>query len=209
MQFDSWLAFCSIAFIATVTPGPAILLVMTHSMQYGVLRALATICGNISGLFLMSALSAAGLSAIILVSSFAFTVIKSLGAIYLFYLGFKLWRSGLKFKINVEENASLLRFFNLYTQGLLIALTNPKAIIFTIALFPQFISPESPIIMQFFILVVSFMALSFTCLVSYSLLSAKMNIYSVSEAAKKWLGKTFASLFFGAGAMLLVSSQKQ
>ena len=78
MNPESWLVFSSIALLATLIPGPAILLAVSHSVAYGFKNALATILGNISGLFLMSALSVLGLSTIILYSTTVFIAIKYL-----------------------------------------------------------------------------------------------------------------------------------
>ena len=89
MSFESWLAFCSISFIASFTPGPAILIATTHALQHGLNRSVSTMCGNITGLLIMASCSIAGLSAVILTSTLAFTVIKVAGAVYLFYLGIK------------------------------------------------------------------------------------------------------------------------
>src|SRR5210317_715863 len=94
MNLDSWLLFASIAFIATITPGPAILLVTTHSVSYGTRRSVATMLGNVSGLFIMSLLSVMGLSTLILHSAPIFFAVKIIGALYLIYLGAKLWRHG-------------------------------------------------------------------------------------------------------------------
>ncbi|MGH1487288.1 MAG: LysE family translocator, partial [Cellvibrionaceae bacterium] len=137
MSFESWLIFSSIAFIATVTPGPAILLVSTHSAAYGLKKAVITILGNVSGLLIMSALSVAGLSTILLYSTTIFIAIKFVGAAYLIYLGIKLWRFGFasKSEANTElTNNKAISITTLYVQGLFIALSNPKAITFTMAL---------------------------------------------------------------------------
>ena len=140
MHFENWLAFCSIAFIAAAIPGPAILLVSTHSLQFGTPRGLITVAGNVTGLFIMSACSILGLSALVMVSSSAFTIIKIIGALYLLYMGIKIWRSGVQLKAVDSTCQTKFSAWSLYSQGLLISLTNPKAIIFTSALFPQFIN---------------------------------------------------------------------
>ncbi|MGK0442847.1 MAG: threonine/homoserine/homoserine lactone efflux protein [Pseudohongiellaceae bacterium] len=208
MNLESWMIFSSIALIATITPGPAILLVTSHSVQFGISRSVVTMCGNISGLFLMSALSVAGLSALIFASSLAFNIIKIIGALYLIYLGIKLWRNGLKSSAKIIHSSSKSPTFSLYLQGLVVSLTNPKAIIFTTALFPQFISTSESLVTQFAILVITFMGLSFSCLFLYSVLAhmAKNKSGSIFESA--WLGKLFGSAFIGAGVFLASSSQR-
>jgi threonine/homoserine/homoserine lactone efflux protein len=209
VQLEIWLAFCFIAFIAASIPGPAILLVATHSLQFGVLRSLITALGNISGLFIMSGCSILGLTALVALSSTVFTVIKVVGALYLLYLGIKVWRSGVQLN-NIESNSksiNQLKFkaWRLYLQGLLISLTNPKAIIFTSALFPQFIKVNEPLALQFIILVLTLMMCSFTCLFLYSLLSQKLKAGSQKYISNKLLGRIFGTTFIGAGGVLAVS----
>lgn len=205
MHFENWLAFCSIAFIAAAIPGPAILLISTHSLQFGTPRALITVAGNITGLFIMSAFAILGLSALVLVSSTAFTIIKVIGALYLLYMGIKIWRTGVQLKAEESKCQTKLSTWSHYSQGLLISLTNPKAIIFTSALFPQFINTSEPLLLQFLILVITLMLCSFLCLLSYSLLSQKLKTGSKQFVSRSTLGKLFGSAFIGAGGVLAIS----
>jgi len=208
MTFENWLAFCSIAFVAAAIPGPAILLISTHSLQFGTWRSLFTVAGNVTGLFIMSACSVLGLSALVAYSSTVFTIIKIIGALYLLYLGIKIWRGGVQINhINSDKHIKLSAW-RLYSQGILISLTNPKAIIFTSALFPQFIVVTEPLLPQFIILVVSLMTCSFLCLLSYSLLSQKIKAGTKQYISGSVLGKVFGSLFIAAGGTLAISSQK-
>ena len=203
MQFETWLAFCSISFIASFTPGPAILLSTTHTLQYGLSKSVVTMCGNISGLLIMASCSIAGLSAIILTSTLAFTVIKFAGALYLFYLGIKIWRAGLILPESQATKKRTASALTLYSQGVMVALTNPKAIVFTTALFPQFISPTQPLTEQFIILVVTFMANSFISLFIWAVMSSRISRSATNPRYNRWLGKVFGGLFAGAGAALL------
>ena len=126
MQFESWITFCSIALLATATPGPAALLVSMHSLSFGFNKSLATVVGNVTGLFVMSGFSVLGLSAVVLHSAVAFTFVKVLGAMYLIYIGIKLSRNGIK-RIEVGETKSAKNgVLSLYTQGVIVALTNPN-----------------------------------------------------------------------------------
>ncbi|RYV01201.1 lysine transporter LysE [Shewanella sp. OPT22] len=208
MHFENWLAFCSISFVAAAIPGPAILLVSTHSLQFGSLRSLITAAGNITGLFIMSACSILGLSALVMVSSTAFTVIKIVGVLYLLYLGVKIWRSGVQLSTISSTCKTKFSAWSLYSQGLLISLTNPKAVIFTSALFPQFIVVSEPLLPQFLILVATLMMCSFLCLLSYSLLSQKLKAGSKQYVSGSALGKVFGTMFVGAGGVLAISTQR-
>lgn len=207
MQFESWLLFSSIAFIATASPGPAVLLVTTHSLQYGPFRTLMTIAGNVSGLLIMSACSVLGLNALILYSATAFTCIKLFGAAYLIYMGVKLWRSGILSPKTGATGVEKQSCVKLYVHGILVALTNPKAIVFTTALFPQFIVSSEPLLPQFSILVITFMSLSALCLLVYSVASSKAQKYSVNIFSGKRIGKIFGGAFIGAGALLATTVQ--
>lgn len=207
MQIESWITFCSIALLATASPGPAALLVSVNSFSYGFRRSLATVIGNISGLFVMSGFSVLGLSAIVLNSAIAYTVIKALGAAYLIYMGIKLWKNGIR-KIEVSESRGKeCGFTKLYGQGVFIALSNPKAIIFTTALFPQFISVNEPLVPQFSLLVSSFMALSFLCLSGYALLVNRAKSSTTKLVSGKMLGKIFGSTYVGVGCYLASTSK--
>lgn len=208
MQLENWLGFCSIAFIAAAIPGPAILLVSTHSLQFGTLRSLITVAGNVTGLFIMSACSILGVSALVIVSSIAFTTIKITGALYLLYMGIRIWRGGVQLKTITNVNLAKFSGWRLYSQGLFISLTNPKAIIFTSALFPQFIVLSEPLLPQFVILVITLMICSFLCLLSYSILSQKLKAGTKNYVSGSVLGKVIGTIFISAGGVLAISTQR-
>ncbi len=107
MNFESWLLFSTIALIATITPGPAIILVSANSSSYGVKKAIYTILGNISGLFCMSLMAVLGLSTLILCSAPIFFTLKIIGTLYLIYLGVKMWKNGIT---GTHRSASHARF---------------------------------------------------------------------------------------------------
>jgi len=212
MNYDSWLLFTSIALIATITPGPAILLVSTHSVSFGTKYSIATMVGNVTGLFIMSLLSVMGLSAIILHSAPVFFLVKVVGAGYLIFLGVKLWRQG--FGVEAIRSAAeggdqpRPRIMKLYFNGLLVALSNPKAIAFTTALFPQFIHPEQSMAQQFFILIATFMFLSFVCLLAYAVMAAETKNRSARIKLPGVMSKVFGCAFVGSGVFLATATQK-
>ncbi len=213
MNLQNLLLFLSITLMATITPGPAIMLVSVNSIRYGIKNSVWTIMGNISGLFIMSLLAVLGLSTIILYSAPVFISVKIIGALYLIYLGFKLWSQGFNSAIKNPQSSGknlvtpLPR--KLFFQGLLIALSNPKAIAFTTALFPQFIDSTQPLTMQFLILVSIFMLLSFSSLLGYAMLANKAQKQSVSKhGLQSIVGKLFGSIFIGSGIALAFVSQK-
>ena len=212
MNFDSWLLFTSIALIATITPGPAILLVSTHSVTFGTKYSIATMVGNVTGLFILSLLSVMGLSAIILHSAPVFFLLKVVGAGYLIYLGVKLWVQGFGLDSiragGVGGGQSRPRIMKLYFNGLFVALSNPKAIAFTSALFPQFIHPEHSMTQQFIILIATFMFLSFVCLLAYAVMAAETKNRSARIKLPVMMSKIFGCAFVGSGFFLITVTQK-
>ena len=202
MEFENWLSFCSIALLATATPGPAALLVSINSLSYGFKMSLATVLGNITALFVMSGVSVLGLTALVIYSAFAFTMVKIIGAAYLIYLGLKLWKSGIQFEQPRAQRSMRINLVSLYGQGVFVAITNPKAIVFTTALFPQFINISQPLMSQFSILVSSFMTLSLVCLTTYALLAHQTKNKLNGFVSGKLLGKLFGGTFIGAGCYL-------
>ncbi len=209
MSLESWFLFASIALFTALTPGPAVLLVTTHSLRFGPWWALVTIAGNVSGLFVLSMASVLGLSAILLYSSVGLTSVKFIGAIYLLYLGFKLWRTGFSSVPVGAPKTQAASFLKLYSRGLLIALTNPKAIAFTMALFPQFLDTAEALGWQFALLLSTFMTASLLCLLGYAFLSHRAHQRWGSDKLNGFVSRVFASLYLGAGGALAFSAVKQ
>ena len=213
MNYENWLLFTAIAMVATITPGPAIMLVSANSSSYGIRKTVYTILGNISGLFCMSLLAVLGLSTVIVYSAPVFFAFKIIGALYLIHLGIRLWRNGFTGRkalcSRVGNHVMVPHNVKLYMQGVFISLSNPKAIAFTTALFPQFIQPELPLAPQFFLLVFTFMFLSFSCLLGYAILASKARkrIQERKFFSRSLFGKAFGSVFIGSGVALAVASQ--
>ena len=208
MEMHNWWLFASIALVATLTPGPAVLLVTSHSVSCGWRNAVFTILGNISGLFIMSALSVLGLSAIILSSSLVFALVKFVGAAYLVFLGIRIWRNGF---VNVSDHPQAVRRAGggkkMYLQGLAIAISNPKAIAFTTALFPQFIDQESALPAQFTILVATIMFLSFICLLGFAY-AAERARNGLFASVPSYLNKIFGVGFIASAFALVGASSR-
>lgn len=106
MSIEVWLAFVLVAAVATALPGPAMLLLASHSISFGVAKTVFTITGNITGLAILSTLSVAGLGSLLVHSPMAFTFVKIIGACYLIYLGVGLWRKGLSPLSETTESTS-------------------------------------------------------------------------------------------------------
>jgi threonine/homoserine/homoserine lactone efflux protein len=147
-------------------------------------------------------LSALGLGALLAASEAAFTVAKVVGAAYLIWLGIKTFRSGAIIETS-GENQPRTRSF--YAQGFLVGASNPKAVLFFAAFFPQFLSPAAPIVPQFAVLAVTFMVFEFTVLTACALSVAKLMPVLRASGPVRWVNRVCGGLFALMGSLLLLS----
>jgi homoserine/homoserine lactone efflux protein len=206
MELSTWLLFLTIALIAIISPGPAVLLSVTNSLTHGFTKSVFSSLGNITGIFFVSSAAAFGLGAVLQASALLFTILKICGAIYLIYLGIRQWRS----KHNIFEKSIETSKYNQgmrksFVQGLLVAMSNPKAILFFTALFPQFIDLSKPILIQFIILTTTFMFFSFFILVFYALSAHSAKSWFAKSNRAIWLNRISGTIFitFGLGILRL------
>jgi threonine/homoserine/homoserine lactone efflux protein len=158
MALKTWWLFVMMTFVVSATPGPNMLLVMSTSARHGFRSALATMAGCMTALLLMMSLSAAGLGALLKAFPSVFDALRWAGAAYLAYLGIKSWRAPVHEPPSSPGSTDPVpaRPGALYRQGLLVAASNPKAILFAAAFLPQFLRPDLPTLPQFAILLLTF-----------------------------------------------------
>lgn len=155
MALHTWLIYLTAVFGLSLTPGPNGLLALTHGALYGHRRALWTISGGMLGFVLLMALSMFGLAALLKASTHALLVLKWLGAAYLIWLGIQLWRAPALHLTPLQSTAPRPGI-QLFRQGLLSALSNPKVILFFGAFLPQFLDPTRSLWLQFAVMAGTF-----------------------------------------------------
>jgi len=204
MEFTTWLLFVAVAFIAIVSPGPATLLTISNSLTHGTRSVYLSALGNETGIFILSLSAILGLGVILQTSAVLFLIIKVLGAAYLIYLGIRQWRSKTNLFSQTKASSKLSKSHaHFFREGFLIAVTNPKAVLFFTALFPQFINLNSALLPQFFLMTFTFMALSFLTLVTYGKLAFKAKNWFSTQRRVKWFNRTVGSMFVAIGVGLL------
>lgn len=155
MTLNHWLLILAAAIGLSVTPGPNSLLALTHGALHGHRRTLFTVAGGAVGFTALIALSMLGIGALLQTSAQALTVLKLAGGAYLVWLGVQLWRApAVRLQADGVPVDSAPRA--LFRQGLLTALSNPKALLFYGAFLPQFIDPRLPLLTQFIAMAVAF-----------------------------------------------------
>jgi homoserine/homoserine lactone efflux protein len=208
MTIQSWLMYLALVFVATSTPGPAVLFIMTNATLHGWRKAVFAALGNIAGLLCLGIIAVTGLGTILNTSEIIFNMIKYMGAAYLIYLGIKLLvQKNTDFMtINSQLISKDISSNKLFFQAIGVALSNPKAIVFLTALFPQFINTNQTLLPQFSMLIVTLMIFSFSFLMFYALLAHKAKIWLAKPNRIKAFNRTSGSIFVGIGVFLATSS---
>lgn len=209
MELSVWLIYSGFALVSILSPGPAVLLAVTNSIQKGFVRSLFSSLGNITGIFLVSTAAAVGLGALLQTSVVLFTLLKIAGALYLIFLGIRQWRA----RENLFRGADSLPgspgeargngFMREFITGLLVALSNPKAVLFFTALFPQFLDVSKPLAGQFMILTTTFMALSFTVLALYARGARAFRRWLCAGQRSQWFNRVCGTIFIAMGLGIL------
>ena len=210
MTIQSWLMYLTLVIVATSTPGPAVLFIMTNSTLHGWRKATFAALGNIVGLFCLGIIAVTGLGAILKASEIIFNIIRYAGAAYLIYLGLKLiFQRSSEFSIIKNQLISTdVSSQKIFFRALGVALSNPKAIVFLTALFPQFVNINESLIPQFSILIAILMLFSFFFLMFYALLAHRVKTLLTKPNRIKTFNRTSGSIFIGFGFLLATASNK-
>lgn len=204
MSFAVWLAFLVAAIVIAVTPGPGAVTSMSTGLRHGYWAALRAIAGLQTALLVQLTVVAGGLGALLAASTLAFDVVKFIGAAYLIWLGIQKWRAPAP---SLAENGTPLVPRGLFLQGLLVNLTNPKAILFVAALVPQFIDPAQAQGPQFAVIALTMCGVDTLVMSAYALLAARLGGWLHEPRAIRTQNRVFGSLFVTAGTLLALSSR--
>jgi threonine/homoserine/homoserine lactone efflux protein len=204
MNLHTWWLFVAMAFVVSATPGPNMLLVMSHSARFGWRAAVATMCGCMSSLLAMMCISAAGMGALLQAFPTVFDALRLAGAAYLAYLGLMAWRSPVADAVDVGEPAPRETAVpkHLYRQGMLVAASNPKAILFAAAFFPQFLDPAAPKLPQFSILLATFAVIEVSWYLVYALSGHKLSHYLRQASVMRVFNRVTGGAFMGFAALM-------
>jgi threonine/homoserine/homoserine lactone efflux protein len=195
----TWLLYLVAAFGLSLTPGPNSLLVLTHGALHGHRKTLFTVAGGAIGFVVLIALSMVGIGALLKASAHALTVLKLIGGLYLVWLGIQLWRAP-AIQLRADASKDNTRGTELFRQGLLTAVSNPKALLFYGAFMPQFIDPNRDLLLQFAIMATNFVVIEF--LVEYLLALLAHRIRPALERVGKKFNRVCGGMFVAMGIAL-------
>ena len=203
MSLAVWFGFLMAAILISITPGPGAVLSMNTGMRQGYSGALAAILGLQAAILAHLAIVAVGFGALLAASESAFVAVKFVGAAYLVWLGIQKWRDA---PPALAESASQTgERKNLFLQGLLVNLTNPKAIIFIGALVPQFIDPLQHQLPQYMIIASTLCLTDLLVMSIYALAAVRIGRWIRNEQAARMQNKVVGGLFISAGALLALA----
>ena len=187
MNFETWILFILAVLALMSSPGPSHLLMLSNSATYGFKKATATICGDLSANMLQMFAAILGLSFLITSSSNVFNFIKWVGVAYLVWNALNMFfrKNNLKKVKKINSNKI---FKKLYFQGFITSASNPKAILFFAALFPQFISVDGNIWMQFLILSLTYVTIDGIFLTTYGL-GASYIVSFIKKNSAIWVNR--------------------
>ena len=205
MPIETWLLYVVAVFVLTVTPGPSVLMCVTNGVNYGAKRTLFSALGSVTAVVAIMACSAIGLGAALAASEYAFTVIKWCGVAYLLYIGVTTLRStdsNFEFSSEGTKQTAEVSRVSLYVKGLLVGASNPKALLFFTAFFPQFINPAAPQLPQFLILGITFVCFELFWLMFYATFAARVAPWLRVKGRARAFNRASGAMFIGASALL-------
>ncbi|MCS3467847.1 homoserine/homoserine lactone efflux protein [Pseudomonas sp. JUb42] len=202
MSLETWLAFFAACWVISLSPGAGAIASMSSGLQYGFWRGYWNALGLQLALILQIAIIAAGLGAVLATSATAFTLIKWFGVAYLVYLGVKQWRA---LPSDLSDDATprpIGKPLSLVFRGFLVNISNPKALVFMLAILPQFIDPNAPLLAQYLIIGATMVAVDLTVMAGYTGLASKVLRALKTPKQQRRMNRTFAGLFVSAAAFL-------
>ncbi len=206
------LLFAPVAVAIALTPGPNNFCGLNNGIRAGVGAALVATVGRVAAFAIFLTISAIGLGAMLLASEAAFTAVKWAGAVYLFWIGWRAWRSrefgGAALAEGAEaavRAAAPVSVRAMALQEFLLGITNPKAIILFAAIFPQFIDPAQPAARQFVVLGAVYLMAEFVSTAMYAACGLQIRRVIRTQRGVVRLNRATGGFFMGAGGLLLAS----
>ena len=213
MDLQVWLAYFVAAWVIAVSPGSGAVLSMTHGLAYGVRHASATILGLQAGLSVVLLIAGVGVGALLVASATAFTVIKVLGALYLVWLGWRQWVAPVADEPRPEPAGherspvsdrppGLPSVRQRFLLGLFTNMTNPKGIVFMVAVLPQFMTDMRPLWTQLVVMAATTVTVDVVVMHGYAAGASALRRLMRSARAVRAQNRVFGGLLMAVGAGL-------
>ncbi len=202
MAWEVWLTFLGAAILISVSPGAGAIQSMATGVTHGVRRGYWSVLGLQLGLMLQLTLVAVGLGAAVANSILAFNVIKWIGVAYLVYLAVRQWRTAtIDLREQVTHAVSGGRLA-LLARGFLVNTTNPKGLVFFLAVLPQFVVPTAPLVPQYLAIGATLIAVDMVVMGLYTGMSVRLLRWLHTPRQQTIVNRLFSGLFATAAVVL-------
>ncbi|MET0702070.1 MAG: LysE family transporter [Mycobacterium sp.] len=202
MEWQLWFAFLGAAIAISISPGAGAILAMATGLAHGARRSYWTILGLEIGLIAQLALVAVGLGAALANSVLAFNVVKWIGVAYLIYLAIRQWRTASLDLGARMDQATEDRPVAMLVRGALANITNPKGLVFLLAVLPQFVVPTAPLLPQYLVIGATMVVVDLVVMGGYAGLAARLLRWLTTARQQTMLNRTFSGLFATAAVVL-------
>lgn len=199
MSLEQLWLFITLTFIVSASPGPVMLSCMADAGRFGFAKSVYTMLGASTGNLVLMLLSALGLGLLVGEAEWVFHTIKWMGAAYLVYLGIALFIAK---PHDLQDELPEIRSSHLFWKSLLVAVTNPKGLIYFGALFPQFVDIHQPMTPQFTLLTVIFLATDLLWMAIYALGGSAIMRWLTSPSHQRWFNRISGGALVAAGIAL-------
>lgn len=211
MDLNVWLTYLAAIWLIALSPGSGAVLSMSHGLAYGVRQTTATIIGLEIGLTIILLVAGVGVGALLLASATAFTIVKLLGTAYLIWIGLKQWRTPVHDGPPIN-GTRLARARPGWRQrvatGMLTNATNPKGIVFMVAVLPQFIDPQRPLTQQLLTLLLTTIVVDAIVMHGYAFIAARLSRWMQSASARRAQNRLFGGVLMAMGISLLAVNRQ-
>jgi homoserine/homoserine lactone efflux protein len=195
MKIETWLAFFVAAWAISLSPGAGAIAAMSSGLRHGLKRGYWTTIGLQLGILLQLAVVAAGIGALLAASRIAFESIRWCGVAYLLWLGIQQWRAGAGGALLLSDNARATTRRALVLRGFLVNASNPKAVVFMLAVVPQFIDVAQSLPAQYFVIAATLVAVDLIVMGGYTGLAGKVLRLMREPRQVRLLNRVFGGLF--------------
>jgi homoserine/homoserine lactone efflux protein len=202
MTLETWLAFLVACWVISLSPGAGAIASMSCGLQYGFWRGYWNAIGLQIALAMQIAVVAAGVGAVLATSSLAFSLIKWFGVVYLLWLAVKQWQAVPSMLDDSAAPRPIGRPIVLVFRGFLVNASNPKAIVFILAVLPQFLDPQRDLVLQYLHMGATMVVVDLIVMAGYTGLASRVLRLLRTPRQQRLVNRSFAAMFAGAAALL-------
>ncbi|MDH0720436.1 LysE family transporter [Acinetobacter junii] len=206
MSFQVWFAFMLACWVISLSPGAGAIASMSSGLNYSFKHGYWNAIGLQLALIIQIMIVAAGVGVLFATTSWAFQVVKWFGVIYLLYLAYVQWTAPAQ-NIDIQTEQKNTPALVLVFKGFIVNMSNPKAIVFLLAVLPQFLDLNQPQWIQYVIMAITMVVIDLMVMAAYTGLASKILRLLRSPRQQKYLNRSFA-VMFGCAAALLSAIQQ-